>query len=296
MSQKSLMKGSALVRRIAPLCVLGAGIGLVGEGALAQGGDRTSKQDRQRQKQLEKEGRELFNTGTPKGGGQGKEGARESPGWFIVLESHTADGHAETATRRAAELASVIGASAGVRARVTAKGSAVVCGAFERHDSAQAEAELKRVRGLVVDGAQPFALAFLAPAPETPDIGRLPELSLSTARRTFGAAARYTLQVAVYQSSKDDERKRAAEQAAAVLRREGELAFYHHSPSMSVVTVGVFGDKDFDSFLRPTNPELIALQERYPHNLLNGQYPIVVRQAGQKEGTPQASSLVAIPE
>ncbi|HBS29300.1 MAG TPA: hypothetical protein DEB06_07580 [Phycisphaerales bacterium] len=118
-------------------------------------------------------------------------------------------------------------------------------------------------------------------------------MNLATARQAFGPAAGYSLQVAVYESAKREDAKRAAEAAAAQLRRDGELAFYFHGAARSSVTVGIFGDRDFDASLQPRNPAMIALQQRYPLNLLNGQFPIVERSDGVERQQP--STLVRLP-
>ena len=90
----------------------------------------------------------------------------------------------------------------------------------------------------------------------------------------------------------------AAEQAVARLRADGEQAFYHHGPSASTITVGVFGESDhdpaggFDSH-RPTEA-----RERHPHNLVNGQgfHETLRTDSGQAVRRLQRSQLVAIPE
>jgi hypothetical protein len=64
--------------------------------------------------------------------------------------------------------------------------------------------------------------------------------------------------------------RRHAEQAVVQLRREGEQAFYYHGPTNSSVTIGLFGDDDFDVQTRMESPRLRSLRQRHPHNLLNG--------------------------
>lgn len=244
--------------------------------------------DKEQQKD---EGKKLF--GTPAKDDKSPDPAAGPKGWYIVLESYSGAGHAESAARRVAQVREAVGKDVSVR--TSAKGSAIVMGPYPGYESPAAVTDLQRVRELVVQGSRPYALAFLAPGPQAEDIGKLPELSLANARKTFGKQAKFTLQVGVYESKNPDERKRAAEQAAVALRAEGDLAFYYHGPTRSMVTVGLFGDRDFDQFLRPKSAELLTLQQKYPLNLLNGQFPIIEKQPGVPD-RQQPSWLVSIPE
>lgn len=214
-------------------------------------------------------------------------------GWSIVLESHTgADGMARAQSRLAA-VASESGRS-DVFVRPTSRGAAIVSGSYRAPDSAEARADLESVRQRIVGDKRPFSQAFFAPPREAVDTGQAPEVNLLAARQVFGKDKEYSLQIGFYQSKKPDEAKRAAEQAAIQLRREGELAFYYHGPTMSIVTVGVFSDSDFDQGLRPRNASILALQERYPLNLHNGEYPVIEKRPGQPD-LKQPSQLVQIP-
>lgn len=214
-------------------------------------------------------------------------------GWSIVLESHSGPDAAARAQERLGPVASDAGRS-DVFIRTTQRGAAIVAGSYSSPESPEARADLEAIRAHVVRGTRPFSQAFFAPPKEPVDPGRIPELNLLAAKQTFGRDKEYTLQIAFYQSKKPDDAKRAAEQAALQLRRDGELAFYYHGPTMSLVTVGLFTDRDFDQALRPRNPAILALQERYPYNLHNGEYPIIERRPGQPE-TKQPSRMVAVP-
>lgn len=230
-------------------------------------------------------GRELFRSGK-----DGKAG-QSAAGWCIVLEVHSGPKAKEAAHSRLAVVSSISGRQ-DVYVRETERGAAVVAGVYGSPEDAAND--LKAIRSRRVDDQTPFASSFLAPPIAEVDPGKLPELNLESAKLTFGVRAQYTLQIAVYESAKRDEAKRAAEQAALKLRREGELAFYYHGPQRSMVTLGVFSDRDFDQNLRPRNASLIAAQERFPLNLLNGQYPIIEKSPGQPD-REQPSTLVRIP-
>jgi len=213
-------------------------------------------------------------------------------GWSIVLEGFSGPEAPARAQARAQEVASLLNRQ-DVTVRQTPSGAAVVLGLYPRPDDRRAQADLVTVRAFRSGSTAPFATAFLAPPMDRADPGAAPELNLASARQSFGPRAAYTLQIGVYEAPNRDQAKRAAEEAAARLRRDGELAFYYHGATRSSVTVGVFTDADFDAQLRPTNPNMIALQQRYPLNLLNGQFPIVERVGAETRQQP--SSLVRIP-
>lgn len=175
----------------------------------------------------------------------------------------------------------------------------VICiGKVSSPNSAEAEALLARVRGVRDEGTRPFANAFYIP----PAGAATSDLDLRSAPSAYGPTAIYTLQVGAYgradgvsPTEKDvAEARRKAEEAAAELRRQGELAFYYHGPSMSMVTVGVFGERDIgDSF----SMELRSMMERFPHNLFNGQgvNQTVLTADGREEQVLQPSFPVLIP-
>lgn len=238
------------------------------------------------------EAREVLGPPSRKPAGSGGAATDLPSGWSIVLEGFSGPDAPARAQSRAAEIAAMLGRQ-DVSVRQTRSGAAVVLGLYRRPDDRQAQADLASVRAFRSGSAAPFATAFLAPPVDRADPGDAPELSLATARQTFGPRAAYTLQIGVYEAADRNQAKRAAEEAAARLRRDGELAFYYHGATRSSVTVGVFTDADFDAQLRPTNPTMIALQQRYPLNLLNGQFPII-EHVGD-ESRQQPSSLVRIP-
>jgi hypothetical protein len=243
------------------------------------------------------EGRKVFAPGkqaSPKDASKDAQ-ARDpaSRAWSIVVESHIGKSALADAQARLAPISDALNRK-DVFVRATERGAAIVVGLYEAPDAPQVREDLTTIRNTAIGQSLPFASAFLAPPPEVSDPGQLPELNLEAATKSYGARAQYTLQIAVYESAKRDEAKRAAEQAALQLRRDGELAFYYHGPNRSSVTLGVFSDNDFDAGLRPKSPSLIALQQRYPLNLHNGQYPIVEKRPGEVD-RKQPSMLVRIP-
>lgn len=148
-------------------------------------------------------------------------------------------------------------------------GAIIAYGAYDAPDSRQAQRDLERIRAMQVDGRRVYPRAFLAP-PQGGVSGAIPEWNLATAREQYGQTMKYTLQVAVYEANRRAEAMRLAEQAAATYRRDGELAFYYHGPNRSMVTIGVFGDRDFDPSSGRMSQELQELVARHPAHLYNG--------------------------
>jgi hypothetical protein len=199
---------------------------------------------------------------------------------------------------------------------ITQRGPSVVValGQFAQATSEEAQRQLTKVRETEIKGVRPFASSFLAPPDDRGALGSVPEYALSRAREQFGKRARYTLQVGAYGKLQGAEPKgdelaeirKAAEQACLTLRREGELAFYHHGPTMSMVTIGVFGDGDLadqgdaksNRPPRQENPAIGQLKRRFPYNLFNGggiKEKLGIG-AEKKEAKLQESMLVRIPE
>ena len=146
--------------------------------------------------------------------------------------------------------------------------SVVLLGEHVSPSSREALSQLERVRSLRIEGDRPFRTAFFVP----PTATQTDDLDLRRARQAYGAE--YTLQVGAYGRADAKpltekelrEVRESAEEAVRRLRREGELAFYYHGTSLSMVTVGAFRQAD----LEQGSMELEALRQRFPHNLLNG--------------------------
>lgn len=217
--------------------------------------------------------------------------------WTIGLKPFAGEGARARAEQELARIARIDGLAG---AFILSRGQrSVICiGKVTSPNSAEAEALLARVRNVRDEGTRPYASAFYIP----PTGGATSDIDLRSARAIHGPRAIYTLQVAAYgradgraPSEKDvAEARLKAQQAAAELRRQGELAFYYHGPSMSMVTVGVFGERDIqDSF----SMDLRSTMERFPHNLYNGQgvNQTVMTADGREEKVLQPSFPVLIP-
>ncbi len=224
-------------------------------------------------------------------GSGGVAGAEENEAaWAIVVQAVSGRRAMERAELAASGLRDALGLES-ARVRERGNGAVVVYGGYDSPDDPAAQRDLERIKDLEVDGFKPFTGAFLSPQ-GGPDEGGIPELNLATARERHGAGAEYTLQIAVYESDDRGEAKRAAEQAAAQLRQEGREGFYFHGPTRSMVTVGLFGDRDYDPGTDRRSSRLLELQRQYPHNLLNGRTIIERRIGGERT---QPSALVRVP-
>jgi len=224
-------------------------------------------------------------------------------GWSIVLTK------AESMAQARQQLA-IIREQAGLDdARVEQRpiGLVVVYGDYMGREDEQAQNDLKRFRAMEVGGARLFESAIITPPTSRELRGSNPRYDLRTVKERFGSGAVYTLQIGVYGRgdyripSEEEliEYRRAAEQAVRDLRADGEMAFYYHAPARSMVTVGVFGERDFDATMHPPfqSPQLRAVRERFPNNLLNGQgINETIRMESGRVTQLQSSQLVAIPE
>lgn len=244
----------------------------------------------------------------PSGGSKPGGAAESDSAWTIVVATVPAEGGDLAALR---SLSTVRGFGlADARIEKRGKGTAIAYGSYSSPTDPQAQQDLERIQSIESNGQFPFQGAMLVPPPFDPQTGSIPELDLSTVRARFGKNAMYTLQVAVYERSDGQaasasemaEFRRAAEQAAAQFRADGEDAYYYHGPRRSMVTIGVFGPKDYAdqpiSGGRTRHIESAALRllrEKHPYNLVNGQ-ALRVKSSAYPDGRVQPSFVVAIPD
>lgn len=226
--------------------------------------------------------------------------------WTIILATLP-----EGQEHRAPQVLSQVQTQTGLSDAYTQLRSGRVVIAYGSYDGAadpEAVEDLRRIKAVELNGSKPYATAYLAPPNAQALAGSNPEFDLRTVKERFGRGAVYTLQIGVYgditgkQLSAEQRRENrdAAEQAVRELRAQGERAFYYHGPSMSMVTIGVFSEADFDPSTLPPleSPRLRDLRERFPHNLLNGQgiRQTQMTDTGQRVTRLQPSTLVGIPE
>lgn len=148
----------------------------------------------------------------------------------------------------------------------------------------------------------PFQMATVEALPKVSDLARW-ELRQ--------AAGKYSLQVGVFYNTEGmTRRQEAAEEYCKLLRQQGEEAFFHHGASMSIVTLGSFGEDAIRTEQRSdpltgrlkvtskiVDERFLGLQEKYPHNLHNGHmFYDVIDQPGKGRGRePHVSFAVEIP-
>lgn len=168
----------------------------------------------------------------------------------------------------------------------------VFSGRFAQLSDLDAQQSLSQIRGLTIDGDQPYQSAQLVSL-GTDSSGRTVD---SLDLRTHSGQNFYTLQIGFYDEQYGPDFREAAEIAAKQLRGEGEKAFYYHGRFRSLVTIELFTDKDFerDGPVSVYGPRVLQLQQRYKHNLGNG-VTIMESLPKQKEKTPQPSFLVRVP-
>jgi len=144
-----------------------------------------------------------------------------------------------------------------------------------------AQAVLKQVREITIEGTHPFANAQLSPPPSRYAEGSIPEYNLANVRRIPGNEAKvYTLQVGVYGRTDAQapspqeiaEFRKYAEDAVVQLRKEGDEAYYMHGPAKSMVTIGAYTPSEYDERHPKINdcPTLKVAREKFPYNLVNG--------------------------
>lgn len=184
----------------------------------------------------------------------------------------------------------------------------IAYGAYDGPSDTQALRDLDRIKETRVDGSRPYLGAYIAPPSGASLSGNNDEYDLRTVKSRVGDWAVYTLQVGVYGTDDGSvpgdpqlrEFRRAAEAAVRELRAEGDQAFYYHAPYRSMVTVGVFGESDFDASTTPPieSQRLREVRKAFPQNLLNGKgiRETITNSAGQRVTRLQPSNLVAIPD
>jgi len=170
-------------------------------------------------------------------------------------------------------------------------------GRYASRDAPPALRDLEQTRMVPLDGERRFGSIELA------RLSTMAANSDSLDARMHQDRGPYSLQVAVFELGSPKTSRHAAEGKAAELRKAGHEAFYYHGESRSMVTVGLFSDKDRvpvkttlpsgkEVFQYAYGPRIKTLQEEFPHNLVNGQLHHEQMPDGTKR--PQASSLIQI--
>ncbi len=186
------------------------------------------------------------------------------------------------------------------------EGYVIAYGRYLNRTDPKAVDDLNRIRGIRKMGIVLFPSAIITP-PTSDDLrGSNASYDLRLVKDRYGDLAIYTLQIGIYgradfqapKAKELAEYRLAAEEAVRELRADGVMAFYYHAPARSMVTVGVFGERDFDATtLPPMESRMLRdMRERFPHNLVNGQgVNETLRTESGKITRMQSSQLVGIP-
>jgi len=170
-----------------------------------------------------------------------------------------------------------------------------------------AAGDLKRANAFesrLPDGTlvRPFATAFVTRVPG-PNPGR-PEHDLNN------ASGYYSVVVAHFFNDPADRisnRKELAVECVEKMRQQGYEAYFQHGPSISLVTVGTFGENAFVSQknangvveARLADPKLKQVFRDFPHLIINGATEIVTRidsATGQKVKGTTGTYVTLIPQ
>lgn len=156
----------------------------------------------------------------------------------------------------------------------------VVVGKYDSPASPAAQAMLKRVKEIQIDGQRPYMAAHMLPPPPQNLKGSIPEWDLRNVKAKYGKDAEYTLQINIYTNPSGRataaelrEFQKAAEDAVRTLRKDGSEAYYYHDQTGSTVTVGLFSQDDLDSgfSLKPgAGSGVRELQKKFPYAMVNG--------------------------
>lgn len=173
---------------------------------------------------------------------------------------------------------------------------AVFAGRFHGGGDERAQrAMLKRVQRLEEEGERPYRDAELI------DLEAGAAFAEDLHPNDFrNHAGRYALQVGHYTDAAPGGRHAAAEARTAELIDAGHRSMFFHGPRMSVVVIGLFDESDFVQVAasggggfteQAYGPDMLKLQEAFPHNLRNGEVHLV-RPLNGGSPVPQASRMV----
>ncbi len=188
--------------------------------------------------------------------------------WGIMLETFDGQGSTVRARQRLANLSRAMNRD-DLRLIRRAGGAAIVLGSYEAYDDAKAQADLDYIQSIATDAGPLFDRAHLIP-PDHQFDGDTSERNLLMAKRIYGNAARYTIEIGVYDAPIEALRRKYAEEAVQTLRDEGEAAFYFHGNRVSSVTIGAFSDLDYNPDTGFRSARVREVMGRHPHHLING--------------------------
>ncbi len=246
--------------------------------------------------------------GTKVPAGDGKGGATNAdkeggPAWSVLLGTFVGDDHADAANSARARLAAKVPQVSDCFVSRVPQGSVLLVGRFNGPSDPAAQAKMKELKALVIDGQRPFAGVILtrtstdAEPPGPYDLRRLRE-------RFPKVKPLYTLQVAVWSTFGDKSATRADMRAAAEkyckeLRLKNVEAWVHHDDdtATSVVLVGHFDGSAYDGKSTLFSSEAEQLMKKFPRHLVNGEEVLIPVDPQKPDGAkrPQGCRLVEVP-
>ncbi len=235
-------------------------------------------------------------------------GDDQTPSWSVLLMTFVTDDHVKSANSSRERIAARIPQLRDAFVRRVSQGSVVLVGKFTGPSDPAAQAKLKEVKQLVVDGQRPFPGAMLT---RTSTDTRPPgPFDVKQLRARFpDVNPLYSLQVAAWSSFGEKSLTRkdiraSAEKYCKELRAKGFEAWVHHDDDtvISIVTVGHFDHNAYDSKSTLFSGEVEALMRKFPRSLVNGEevlIPLDPKEDPKKPGVktrPQGCRLVEIPK
>jgi hypothetical protein len=226
--------------------------------------------------------------------------------WSVMLATFSQPDHLARANAYRVELMREYPELAQAMVRRVGNGSAIVVGRFEGPDDKGAQVELKRVKTMERNGRKPFAGAMLLRTSTDDAPAAIKPYDLRNLRAKFPKVRPlFTLQVAAWSTFSDkslkyDDMRKAAESYCAQLRSKGNDAWFHHDEDSetSIVTVGNFDRRAYDSKSTLFSPEVEDLMRQFPAHLLNGEPALIPVDSSKPNGKtkPQGCRLVEVPE
>ncbi|MDZ4755397.1 MAG: hypothetical protein SGJ11_13000 [Phycisphaerae bacterium] len=232
----------------------------------------------------------------------------DGPTWSVLLMTFVGDNHAQSAIAARDQIAARVPQLREAFVRRVPQGSVLLVGAFTGPTDAAAQAKLKEVKQIIVDGQRAFPSVMLTRT--TTDTRPPGPFDVRKLREHFpDVHPLYSLQVAAWSTFGEKtlsrtEIRASAERYCKELRAKGFEAWVHHDDNTgtSVVTVGHFDHTAYDSKSTLFAPEVEILMKKFPRNLVNGGEVLIPENPGddpKKPGVktrPQGCRLVEIPK
>ncbi len=226
--------------------------------------------------------------------------------WSVMLATFSDADHGSRANAYLAQLVREYPELSQAMVRRVGKGSAIVVGRFEGPEDKAAQAELKRVKAMERAGRKPFAGAMLLRTATDDAPAAIKPLDLRNLRAKYPKVRPlFTLQVAAWSTFGDraldyDAMRKSSESMCAELRAKGHEAWFHHDEDSetSIVCVGHFDRRAYDSKSTLFAPEVEDLMRQFPAHLINGEPALIPVDPSKPKGKskPQGCRLVEVPE